>query len=376
MQVYLDNAATTAPFPEVVEAMIPYLGNTYGNPSSTHAVGRESRTAIEMSRKNIAKIWGVTAKEIIFTSGGTEAINIFLQGIAHRYSHIISSKLEHPAVYKTLKFLENKKLATVTWLDVEKDGSISMKALENALDSNSNSLVALMHGNNEIGNILPLEEASALCNHYNSSLFVDAVQTAGHYPLNLKKLAITGLSGSAHKFNGPKGIGFLYLKDGIRLNSIYQGGEQERKLRAGTENVAAIVGMNKALELCHSRMHEDRKHIESLKKLLIKELKEKINGIQFNGTSDSFDKSIYTILSASFPPHPNNDMLLFNLDLAGINVSAGSACASGAIAESQVMKAIGHDPARATIRFSFSRNNTIEEIEYVIKSIIEVYHNI
>lgn len=374
MQVYLDNAATTALLPEVFDAMAPYLKKVYGNPSSTHSAGRESRAAIELARKSIAHILGVTSKEIIFTSGGTEAINIFLQGITSEYNHFISSRLEHPAVYRTIQYLEKIKLVTVTWVDIESDGSISMDSLSKSLAQHPKSLVVLMHGNNEIGNLLPLDEVSGLCDNYNATLFVDAVQTTGHYPLSLANENIAGLSASAHKFHGPKGVGFLYLKEKTKLNNIYQGGEQERMLRAGTENLASIVGMGKALEIMQASIDKDKAYIESLKKLLILGLSDTINDIQFNGTSAKTDQSMYTLLSASFPPHPNNDMLLFNLDLAGIQVSAGSACASGAVSESHVMQAINHDPERATVRFSFSKNNTPQEIEYVIRKIKEIYY--
>lgn len=372
MQVYLDNAATTAPFPEVVDVMLPFLGGKFGNPSSTHATGREARVAIESARKNIAGLLGISSSEIIFTSGGTEANNIFIQGFTDQHCHIISSKLEHPAIYKTLLYLENSKRATITWLKHETDGSISLSTLEEALAVKSKSLVVLMHGNNEIGNLLLLEEVSELCKKYKAPLFVDAVQTVGHYSLELERINLAGLSASAHKFHGPKGAGFLYLKQGTRLSNIYHGGGQERTLRPGTENVAAIVGMSKALEMCHERMNDDRKHIISLKKLLISELKDKIKKVEFNGTSEDSDNSIYTVLSVNLPPHPKNEVLLFELDLAGISVSAGSACASGAVTTSHVLEALDHDTNRGTLRFSFSRNNTVEEIKYVVNTIYEI----
>jgi cysteine desulfurase len=374
MQVYLDNAASTAPYPEVLEVMTPYLTEFYGNPSSTHASGRKARAAIEQARKTIARLIGASASEIIFTSGGTAANNIFLQGIANSVPHIISSPIEHPAVWQTLKMLARKKIAETSFLDVDNQGNISLESLNNELQRHSEALVVLMHGNNEVGNLLPLNEVAALCTENNAPFFTDAVQTIGHYPISLKTLDITGLAASAHKFHGPKGIGFLYLKHGTKLRKVYHGGEQERGLSTGTENVAGIVGMARALELCQSSIDEDRKHLEFLKKTLINQLKNLFPGILFNGSSENLKESIYTILSVSFPAHEQNEMLLFNLDLANISVSAGSACASGAATESHVLKALNHDPERATVRFSFSRRNTIEEITYVVEQLREIYN--
>ena len=373
MHVYLDNAATTAPYPEVFEAMKPYLTEFYGNPSSTHAIGRKARTAIEQARKTIAKLIGASASEIIFTSGGTEANNIFLQGIASYVPHVISSPVEHPAVLQPLKQLAKDKVIEVTWLPLEKNGNILQPALENAILDNPGALVVLMHGNNEIGNLFQLEKLAILCAENNSPLFTDAVQTIGHYPFDVKSLKITGLSASAHKFHGPKGVGFLYLKQGTKLTGLYRGGEQERGLSVGTENVAGIVGMAKALEISSLNIKENRQHIELLKTTLIRLLTETIPGIRFNGTSSGLEESMFTVLSVSIPKSEQNEMLIFNLDLANISVSAGSACASGAVSESHVLKAINHDPERAVIRFSFSKFNTLEEINFAVKKLEEIY---
>lgn len=376
MHVYLDNAATTAPYPEVHEAMQPYLSEFYGNPSSIHATGRKARAAIEQARKTIAGLIGASATEIIFTSGGTEADNIFLQGIATSVPHIISSPIEHPAVLQTLKQLAKNKIVNITWLDIEKNGRISLPALEKELLAHPRALVALMHGNNEVGNLLALDKVAVVCKEHDAPVFTDAVQTIGHYPLDVKSLSITGLAASAHKFHGPKGVGFLYLKQGTVLARIYRGGEQERGLSVGTENVAGIVGMAKALEICHSNMEEDRQHIEFLKRTLIELLTEAISGVSFNGSSASFEDSLYTVLSISLPKHEQNEMLLFKLDLANISVSAGSACASGATAESHVLAALGHDSQKAVVRFSFSKFNTVEEIKYVVIKLKEIYSSI
>lgn len=374
MHVYLDNAATTAPYPEVYEAMKPYLSELYGNPSSLHAVGRKARAAIEQARNTIAKLIGAASSEIIFTSGGTEADNIFLQGIAGLVPHIISSPLEHPAVLETLKSLTKNKVVSVSWLEIENDGHISFDSLNKELIANPGALVVLMHGNNEVGNLLPLKKVVELCNEYDALCFSDAVQTFGHYPFEVNSLNITGLAASAHKFHGPKGVGFLYLKKGTKLMGVYKGGEQERGLSIGTENVSGIVGMAKALEISHNHMLENRQHIELLKSRLVELLKKKIPGVLFNGASERIGDSIYTVLSASLPHHPENEMLIFNLDLANISVSAGSACASGAAAESHVLQALGHDKQSAVIRFSFSRYNTQEEIDYVVEKLGEIYN--
>ncbi len=376
MHVYLDNAATTAPYPEVYEAMKPYLSEFYGNPSSIHATGRKTRAAIEQARKIIAGLIGASASEIIFTSGGTEANNIFLQGIAPAVPHIISSPLEHPAVLQTLKYLVKNKIVNITWLELDGNGHFSLDAIEKALLAHPGALVALMHGNNEVGNLLALDKVATLCNKHDAPFFTDAVQTIGHYPINVKSLNITGLAASAHKFHGPKGAGFLYLQQGTKLSRIYRGGEQERGLSVGTENVASIVGMARALELCHANMIEDRRHIEVLKKTLIDLLIETIPGVRFNGTSENFEDSLYTVLSVSIPKHEQNEMLLFNLDLADISVSAGSACASGAATKSYVLEALHHDSQRAVVRFSFSNFNTVEEIKYVVKKLKEIYNSI
>jgi len=372
MNVYLDNAATTAIDQDVFEVMKPYFTQFYGNPSSIHSTGRKTRAAIEHARKTIAGLIGATSSEIIFTSGGTEAINIFLRGIVSSVTHIISSPIEHPAVLETLNFLAQNKQVKVIWLKLDTEGRILPESIDKALKLNSRALVSLMHGNNEVGNLLPLEEIAQICNEYKAPLFTDAVQTMGHYELNLQKVNMSGLSASAHKFHGPKGVGFLYLSNGTSLTRGYGGGEQERGLRVGTENVAAIVGMAKALELSYSTLIDDRKHIESLKKSLIDLLLVHIPDIKFNGLSSIMNDSLYTVLSSSFPENEQNDMLLFNLDLANISVSAGSACASGAAKDSHVLKALGHNKKGATVRFSFSKTNELNELEYVVKSLKEI----
>lgn len=371
--IYLDNAATTIPFPEVIEKMHACQLELYGNPSSTHSLGRKSKVAIESARKTIAKLIGASSAEIIFTSGGTEADNIFLNGIVDDMPHIISSPIEHPAVLNTLKSLAQNKKIEISWLKIDSQGSIVEDDLISLLQSYPESIVVLMHGNNEIGNLNDLDQIAALCQSYGANLFTDAVQTIGHYKINIHALGLTGLSASAHKFHGPKGVGFLYVKKGTKLSSLYLGGEQEKSLRVGTENVAGIVGMATALEHCIKGLDEATAHILKLKKMLIEVLSEVVPGISFNGTSSSAGSSLNSVISASFPPHPDNDMLLFNLDMAGIAASAGSACASGAQKSSHVMEALNHDPNRAVIRFSLSRMNTEQDILALKKTLTEIY---
>lgn len=368
--IYLDNAATTKPFPEVVELMQELSQENYGNPSSTHSIGRKARAIIEQARKNIAKLIGAESNEIIFTSGGTEAANIFLQGIAQQVSHIISSPIEHPAVLNTLKDIEHQG-HKINWLSVNSKGELAHNEIEELLQSYPGALLVAMHGNNEIGNLNDLQKVAGLTKQYNSYFFTDAVQTVGHYSIDLSTTPITGLTASAHKFHGPKGIGFLYLKKGTKLQHIYAGGEQEKGLRSGTENVIGIAGMAMALELCLSDLIIVQNELNDLKNYLRNSLQETVPGISFNGSAEPPD-AMNSILSASFPPHEENEMLQFNLDMAGVAISAGSACASGAVKESHVMEAINHKDDRAVIRFSLSRFTTKEEINSTIERIKEI----
>lgn len=373
--IYLDNAATTKPFKEVIDEIHACQTEVYGNPSSTHSVGRKAKVIIEQARKSIAKKIGVSSSEIIFTSGGTEADNIFLRGIIGEVKHVISNPIEHPAVRNTLIEIEKEGKAEVSWLEVDKNGNISFNNLSDLLQSFPGSLVVLMHGNNEIGNRFDLSKVAKICEQHKALFFTDAVQTMGHYTIDAGSLGLAGLAASAHKFHGPKGAGFLYLKKGIKLNSVYTGGEQERNIRVGTENVAGIAGMSKALELCYENIIRDTEYVKELKEQLIKVLLKVVPGIQFLGLSADLDKSLNSVLSASFPPHPDNDMLLFKLDMAGVAVSAGSACASGAQKESHVMQAIGHPDNRAVIRFSLSRMNTTRDVDTLGATIKDILDN-
>lgn len=376
MKVYLDNAATTAMDERVIEAMIPFMKSHYGNPSSVHSPGREVRTAIEKSRKKVAELLNATPAEIFFTSGGTEADNTALVcGIeSHGIKHAITSPLEHHAVLHTLEICEKKGMIQLSKLDVNEKGELDLAQLEDLLKNNPNSLVSLMHANNEIGNINDLHKIGSLCQEYNAFFHSDTVQTMGHYVHDLKSLPVDAIVAGGHKFHGPKGSGFLYVRKDKKIHPFIHGGAQERNMRGGTENVIGIIGITKALELAYSEMENHHNHVSSIKKHFIKGLQEAIPGVSFNGLSADMDQSLYTVLNASMPPsEPNRGMLLFNLDLEGIAASGGSACSSGATVGSHVLRALNHQPERDAVRFSFSRYNTIEEVDYTISKLKELY---
>jgi cysteine desulfurase len=377
MLIYLDNAATTPLDPKVLEAMQPYLSNNFGNPSSVHSHGRAARTAIETSRKTIAEILNVSPPEIIFTSGGTEADNTFLTGAieAAEVEHFITTRIEHPAILQTISFLEKRRGLRTAFVNLDSRGNVDLDHLQRLLVEHPNSLVTLMHANNEIGNLTDLAVVANLVKSSGSIYHTDAVQSMGHLGLDLATVQVHGLAASAHKFHGPKGNGFMFIRRGTKLSPFIKGGSQERGYRGGTENVYGIVGTAKALELAVSNLQEDERHIAMLKLRMIEKLTTAIKGLTFNGNSADPDLSLYTILSVSMPPSERNEMLLFNLDLNQISASGGSACASGASVGSHVLEALNADPDRQTIRFSFSRFNTVEEIDIAADKLIEVYES-
>lgn len=375
MNVYFDNAATSPMYQSVVDEMMPYFSTFFGNPSSTHKKGREVKAKIEQARKKIATLLNAHTSEIFFTSCATESNNIALKSFVktHQLKTVISSKLEHHAVLHTLEILEKKGEINVLYVNHDSKGVLDLMHLEDLLIENSNVLVSIMHGNNEIGNLNPIQEIAILCKRYNSFFHSDTVQTIGHYHLDVKQLDIDVLVASAHKFHGPKGIGFMYLKGGIHLDSFLHGGAQERGFRAGTENVAGIIGLTKALEETYNTLTQDKLHILALKKYLIFHLKEQISDISFNGNCENEDQSLYSIVNISLPPLKNNNMLLFNLDLHNIFISGGSACASGALAGSHVLHALDAEDTRSSIRCSFSKFNTFQEIDYFIEKLKTLY---
>lgn len=374
-RIYLDNAATTQLDPEVLEAMMPLFTENFGNPSSIHAHGRTVRSAIEKARKTVAGLLNTSPSEIFFTSGGTEADNTAICSSIETYNltHAITSPLEHHAVLHTLEFLEKSGKIKLSLVKINEKGHVDLENLEEILQTNPRSLVSLMHGNNEIGNLLDLEKVSEICRKYDAVFHSDTVQTMGHYKHDLQALDIDFIVGAAHKFHGPKGVGFLYINAERRIHPFVHGGAQERNMRGGTENIYGIIGLAKALEVSYRNMEADRKHIESLKTRMISKLQESIPNITFNGDSDNLEKSLYTVLNVSFPPSEDNDMLLFNLDISRISCSGGSACASGTNVGSHVLTALDVHPDRGNVRFSFGKYNTIEEIDYTVEVLKELY---
>ncbi len=373
-KVYLDNAATT-PLDELVfEEMRPYMLDYYGNPSSIHTHGRQVRAAIEKARKKVADLLNTSPSEIFFTSGGTEADNTALMGTVEAYGvkHIITTGLEHHAVLHTAEMLAKRGDVTLHLLDTDEQGRVSLDQIEGLLQQDPHSLVSLMHANNEVGTIHDIDAIAALCQEYGAIFHSDTVQTMGHFKHDLQELKANFIVGSAHKFHGPKGVGFLYVNHEKKINPFIHGGAQERNMRGGTENVYGIVGLAKALELAYTHMSEHRQHIEGVKQYMIDRLKENIEGVGFNGTSEHLDESLYTVLNVSLPPSEDNDMLLFNLDINGISASGGSACSSGSNVGSHVLTALDSDPMRGAVRFSFSRFNTKEEVDFVISKLNEI----
>lgn len=377
-RVYLDNAASAPLDPEVLEVMVPLM-LAAGNPSSTHAHGRDQRSAVETARKTIAQCLGCSPSEIYFTSGGTEADNTAIYGAVRRYglTHIISTAIEHHAVTHPIEDLEAAGTAHVTWLKVDEKGHISLAELEEALTNNPRSLVSLMHANNEIGTVHDIVAIGELCKKYNALFHCDTVQTLGHLPLNLASVNVHYVTGAAHKFYGPKGIGFLFIRKGFPLPPLVNGGAQERNMRAGTENVAGIVGMAHALKKCVDHLDEKTAYLLELKSYAMTQLQANVPGVSFNGDTDPAHANP-TVLNFSLPIDENDlllsGMLIFRLDLEGVSVSAGSACSSGATQGSHVLNSLGLPPSRSinAIRMSFSGNNTREEVDFAIAAIVKV----
>jgi len=371
MNVYLDNAATTPVLPEVAQAMLPFLTEYFGNPSSSHAFGRKTKSALEQSRRTIARFLNCTPAEIVFTSGGTEADNLAMHAAIHDLGckHIITSAIEHSAVIKTAQIMSNEFGLKLSLVKLDSAGNVDLADLEHLLATNDKSFVTLMHGNNEIANLLPLKQVSTLCEKYDAILHSDTVQTMGHYPFDLQDLHIHFINASAHKFHGPKGVGFIYINKKVKINPDITGGGQERGVRGGTENISGVVGMAKALELSYRDLDEHKNHISDLKQFMAAELETSIPELVFNGNSRKVD-SLYTVLSITLPPTSNSDMFLFLLDLEGVACSGGSACSSGAAKGSHVLDAIGAlKPGCASIRFSFSRLNTREEVRFALEKV-------
>ena len=372
-RIYLDNAATTSLDPQVLEVMMPYLTTHFGNPSSIYSYGRESRMAIENARKSVAKILNAHPAEIFFTSGGTESSNTAITAAVRNLGckHIISSVIEHHATTHTVDYLHNTGEAKVSYVNVLPNGHIDLLDLERLLaESEDKCLVTLMHANNEIGNMMSLHEVGNICKKYQAVFHSDTVQTVGHFPFDLRNTPVHFITGAGHKFHGPKGVGILYINENVKIEPFVHGGSQERNMRAGTENLYGIVGFAKALEIATAHFESERVYINDLKQYMITSLQNKIPDVGFNG--DPLGNSLYAVLSVSLPKTEMSEMLLFNLDINGICASGGSACTSGADQGSHVIRAINNNPNRVTVRFSFSKHNTIQEIDDVIDQLKKV----
>lgn len=372
-RIYLDNAATTPLDAEVLNAMMPYLTEHFGNPSSIYSYGRETRLAIENARKTVAKILNVHPSEIFFTSGGTESSNTAINAAINDLGckHIVTSKIEHHATLHTVEYLHREKNIELSYVKLLPNGHIDLNDLESILSSSKEKcLVTLMHANNEVGNLLPIKAVGKLCEKYNAIFHCDTVQTVGHYPIDLQKIHVHFITASAHKFHGPKGVGFLYINNTVKIKPFVLGGAQERNMRAGTENLYGIVGLAKALELATTHYEKESEYIKGLKQYMVEQLQKNIEGVSFNG--DTLGQSLYTVLNVGLPLTAKSEMLLMNLDIHHICASGGSACSSGADIGSHVIQAISSNPNQVAVRFSFSKYNTKEEINIVVERLKEL----
>lgn len=373
-RIYFDNAATTALDKEVLEAMLPYLTDHFGNPSSIYSYGRETRLAVENARKSVAKILGVRPGSIFFTSGGTESNNTAISACIRDLgcNHIITSPIEHHAVLHTVEHYGEDKNVSVSFVALREDGHIDLANLEKQLDEQTKAgnkcLVSLMHANNEIGVLLPIKKVGELCQKHQAIFHSDCVQTVGHYPLNLSDIPVHFISAASHKFHGPKGVGILYVNENINIKPFIFGGGQERNMRAGTENVYGIVGFAKALEISMRDYEKTSAYIRDIKLYMTDQLKKNFEGVSFNCGADD----LYTVLSVCFPKTEKSEFLLMNLDINNICASGGSACSSGADAGSHVMKALNKTENHVTVRFSFSKHNTKEEVDRVVEKVREL----
>ena len=376
--IYLDNAATTCVRKEVSDKMASVLRSYYGNPSSTHSFGRSSKSILEKCRKNIASFFSVKPSEIIFTSGGTEADNLVFRSavLDLKINHIITSKIEHHAVGHTVNYLKDNFNVKISYVRVFPDGKIDYSHLDEILSKNNlKALVTLMHINNEIGTILDLNRVSKICKLHGALFHSDTVQSIGHYPLDLSKINIDFLAASAHKFHGPKGIGFAFIRNGIGIKSIITGGSQERGYRSGTESLHDIMGLNESLKISYERLEIEKDHISEIKSHFINKLNQEIPGVKFNGSSNNLKDSTYTLVNVCFPVDiKKSPLFLFQLDLNGIACSKGSACQSGSNSGSHVLNEIltDDDLKKPSIRFSFSCFNTKNEIDTVVKVLKDI----
>lgn len=372
-KIYLDNAATTPLDPEVLDAMLPFMREHHGNPSAIHSYGRTTRAAVEQARRKISGLLNCAPGEIVFTSGGTEADNMAIFGSVRDLGveNVITSPIEHHAVEYVAHAVQAGGKARTHWVKLDADGKPDMAHLEQLLQTNPKALVSLMHANNEIGTRIDLEAVGRLCRRYNALFHSDTVQTMGHYRFDLGRLPVDFITCAAHKFHGPKGIGFLYMRSDATLKPMILGGAQERNMRAGTENIYGIVGLAKAMEIAYRDLDEHMRHVSRLKERMKARLLEVVPGLVVNG--DSSEDALYTVLSVHLPEDGRSEMLIYNLDIEGIACSGGSACSSGSNKGSHV---IGHlYPGRegANVRFSFSKFTTAEDIDRAVEVMSRVY---
>lgn len=375
-RVYLDNAATTPISKEIIELMSSLMKHQFANPSSTHSEGRKSKTIVEESRSIIAKILNTYPRNIFFTSGGTESDNMAIKMSIENYNikHAITSRISHHAVLYPLEKLAKENKIKLSYVKLDENGLVSLSDLENLLKNNSRTLVSIMHANNEVGVIQDISKIGLICQNYNAIFHSDTVQTIGHYHIDLQKINIDFLAASAHKFHGPKGIGFIYISDNVTISPFIIGGAQERNMRAGTENIHSISALAKAMQLAYENLDNDMMYIKKLKSYMIEKLKLYIPDVQFFSNSDDLDNSLYTVLTVSFPLTKNSEMLLFNLDIAGVSCSGGSACASGSNKGSHVLSYFDPNAKRTGIRFSFSKYNTFEDIDFTIQKLKDIFN--
>ena len=375
MKVYLDNAATTPIAPEIIEMMSEMMKTNFANPSSVHSFGRESKIIVESARKKIAELLNTSPGSIFFTSGGTEADNMAIKCAIqnHKITHAITLRISHHAVLYPLQDLHKEGVIKLSYVDFDKDGVVSLSHLKELLADNPRTFVSIMHANNEIGTIQDLKKIGEICKEFNAIFHSDTVQTIGHYTFNMQELNVDFMAASAHKFHGPKGVGFSYISENIKIKPLIRGGGQERNMRAGTENIYGIAALAMAMEMAYENLESEVKYIKGLKQYMIKRLKEEIDDIQFYAKCTDIDNSLYTVLSCHFPETDISEMLLFNLDILGVACSGGSACASGGNKGSHVLAEIVPDSKRPGIRFSFSRYNTKEDIDFAVEKLKELF---
>ncbi|MDB0027460.1 cysteine desulfurase [Flavobacteriales bacterium] len=374
-RVFLDNAATTPMAPEIIDMMSEMMKTHFANPSSVHSYGRESKIVVESARKKIASLLNTSPGSIFFTSGGTEADNMAIKcGIHdHKITHAITSKISHHAVLYPLEDLEKEGIIKLSYVNIDENGVVDLNHLEKLLQNNARTFVSIMHANNEIGTIQDIKAIGDICKEHKAIFHSDTVQTMAHFPFNMQALQVDFMAASAHKFHGPKGVGFVYISEDIQIKPMLRGGGQERNMRAGTENIYGIAALSMAMEMAYENLEEETNYIKGLKKYMMEKLKSEIEDVQFYGKCTDLENSLYTVLSCHFPETNIAEMLLFNLDILGVSCSGGSACSSGSSKGSHVLTEIVPNSKRPGVRFSFSKYNTKEEIDFTIEKLKQLF---